>query len=626
MDSYHDPIAAECAGDAPALRFITCGSVDDGKSTLVGRLLYDSKLLLDDQLAALEADSKAHGTNGAHLDFALLLDGLQAEREQGITIDVAYRFFATQRRRFIVADTPGHEQYTRNMATAASNAELAIVLVDARKGVISQTRRHSYILSLFGVRQIVVAVNKMDLVGCEEARFLEIVAAYNEIARQLGIRHVTAIPISARDGDNIFSSSDRMPWYRGPTVIEHLETVEVLDQVGNDPFRLPVQWVNRPNLDFRGFSGRVASGSIRRGDAITSFPSGRSSHVARIVTAEGDHDTATEGQAITIVLSDEIDASRGDVLAPTDAGPIVADEIDAHLVWFGEAEMLPGRRYVLKSGSRKVGAVVSRLKHQMNINSLEHQAATSLAMNAIGAVTINLDAPIVCDPYRANRETGGLILVDSFTNQTVAAGVIGAARCRSADVRWQDLIVDAALRARLKLQRPVVLWFTGLVGSGRSTVANLVEQRLCAIGRHTYLLDGHNLRHGLNRDLDFSPEARVESVRRVAATAKLFYDAGLITLVAMLSPFQAERQTARDLLGAGNFIEVYVSTPIAECERRDPGGLYQRARDGDLPNFTGIDAPYEPPAAPEIRIDTTGMSPDAAADRIVAYLKEHQYV
>lgn len=626
MDSRDIPIPADSVGDVPALRFITCGSVDDGKSTLVGRLLYDSKLLHDDVLAALEADSKAHGTTGGDLDFALLLDGLHAEREQGITIDVAYRFFATERRRFIVADTPGHEQYTRNMATAASNAELAIVLVDARNGVVSQTRRHSYILSLFGVRHVVFAVNKMDLVGCEEARFLDIVAAYDKVARNLGIPHVTSIPICARDGDNIFVPSDRMPWYRGPTVIEHLETVDVLGETQSGPFRFPVQWVNRPNADFRGFSGRVAGGSIRRGDPIASFPSERASHVARIVTAEGDHETASEGQAITIVLADEIDASRGDVLAPTDAAPSVADDIDAYIVWFDEVEMLPGRRYVLKSGGRKVGAVVSSLKHQINVNTLEQEAATSLAMNGIGAVTINLDAPLVCDRYSENRETGGFILIDSFTNQTMAAGVIAAARRRAMDPRWQNLPVNVDRRAKMKFQWPVVLWFTGLIGSGRSTVANLVEQRLCAIGRHTYLLDGHNLRHGLNRDLDFSPAARVESVRRVIETAKLFYHAGLITLVTIPSSLRAERQDARDLLGEGNFIEVYISTPLAECRRRDPGGLYQCVRNDDLPSFSGLEAPYEAPLAPEISIDTTDMPPDIAADRIVAYLRERGYV
>jgi len=617
---------SELVYDAPALRFITCGSVDDGKSTLVGRLLYDSKLLLDDQLDTLKAESKIHGTTGGNIDFALLLDGLQAEREQGITIDVAYRFFATERRRFIVADTPGHEQYTRNMATAASNAELAIVLVDARKGVITQTLRHSYILSLFGVRHIVLAINKMDLVGWSSDRFQSIVDDYCDMASRIGIPDVTCIPICARDGDNIFTRSKTMPWYVGPTIVEHLENVEVLSELENLPFRLPVQWVNRPNADFRGFSGRVANGVVRQGHSIASFPSGRVSKIARILTADGEAEVATEGQAITIVLTDEIDVSRGDVLAPTDAAPIVADEISGHIVWFDDSAMIPGRRYTLKCAGRKIGAVVSRLKHRVNVNTLDQQAATSLSMNEIGHVTINLEGALVCDPYTKNRETGGFILIDTINNRTVAAGVIETARRHAVDVRWQNLNVDGARRAMIKHQRPCVLWFTGLVGSGRSTIANLVEQRLCDLGRHTYLLDSHNLRHGLNRDLDFSTEARVESVRRTAIVAKLLYDAGLITLVAMLSPLRVDRQMARDLIGDGDFIEVHVATPLEECERRDPGGLYQRARTGDLPNFTGIDAPYEPPLSPEISIDTSGQTPEAVADRIVAYLQEHRYL
>jgi bifunctional enzyme CysN/CysC len=626
MKPLHHLEDSEAIADAPALRFITCGSVDDGKSTLVGRLLYDSKLVLDDQLQALQAESKVHGTTDGNIDFALLLDGLQAEREQGITIDVAYRFFATQRRRFIVADTPGHEQYTRNMATGASNTELAIVLVDARKGVITQTLRHSYILSLFGVRHIVLAVNKMDLVNWDAERFQSIVDDYCSVATRLGAPDVTCIPICARGGDNIFSRSAHMPWYVGPTVVEHLESVEVLSEFESRPFRLPVQWVNRPTADFRGFSGRIANGTIRRGHAIASFPSGRASKVARILTADGEEETAGEGEAVTVVLADEIDVSRGDVLAPSDAAPIVADEISGHMVWFDDAIMIPGRRYTLKSAGRKVGAVVSKLKHRVNVDTLDQQAATALSMNEIGYVTINLEGPLVCDPYRENRETGGFILIDMISNHTVAAGVIDTARHRAADVQWQNLTVDGNLRARLKHQRPCVLWFTGLVGSGRSTTANLVEQRLCEFGRHTYLLDGHNLRHDLNRDLDFSTEARVESVRRAAIVAKHLFDAGLITLVAMLSPLRVDRKMARDLIGEGNFIEVHMSTPLAECERRDPGGLYKRARAGTLPNFTGIDAPYEPPISPEICIDTTGQPAERVADQVVAYLRDHRYL
>ena len=613
-------------GDKPALRFITCGSVDDGKSTLVGRLLYDSKLLFEDQLTTLEAESKVYGTTGGDLDFALLVDGLQAEREQGITIDVAYRFFATQRRRFIVADTPGHEQYTRNMATGASNAELAVILVDARKGVTTQTRRHSYILSLFGIRHVVLAVNKMDIVGCSSDRFDAIVAEYRAMMAQLDIPNVQCIPVSARDGDNIFVRSGRMPWYDGPTIMDYLETVDVTGDTQAQAFRLSVQWVNRPNADFRGYSGRVASGTVRAGDLLTVHPSERSSKVARIVTADGDLDRATAGQAVTLVLADEVDVSRGDVLTASDAPPLVSDQFAAHLLWFDDAAMLPGRRYVMKSGSRTLGAVISTLKHKINVDTREHQAATTLHLNEIGYVNLSLDRPLVCEAYRDNRDMGGFILIDAFTHRTVAAGIIDFALRRATNVQWQELDVNKASRGQIKHQRPCVLWFTGLSGAGKSTVANLVDKRLFGLGRHTYMLDGDNLRHGLNRDLGFTLEARVENIRRVAEVGKLFVDAGMIVLVSLISPFRAERQMARALLAAGEFIEIHVATSLAECERRDPKGLYRRARAGEIPNFTGIDSPYEPPEAPELVLDTGAVSAEAACDRIVSHLREGGYI
>jgi bifunctional enzyme CysN/CysC len=612
-------------GDKPTLRFVTCGSVDDGKSTLVGRLLYDSKMLLDDQLSALAAESKVAGTTGSDLDFALLVDGLQAEREQGITIDVAYRFFATQRRRFVVADTPGHVQYTRNMATGASNAELAVVLIDARKGVITQTRRHSHILGLLGVRHVVLAVNKMDLVEFDADRFTAIAVEYRMIAAQLGIHNVQCIPVVARDGDNIFAASSRMPWYVGPTIMEHLETVDVIGDIESRPFRLAVQWVNRPNAEFRGFSGRIASGTVRRGDAVSVQPSGRFTHVADIVTPAGNRDHAAAGQSVTLVLADEVDASRGDILT-SGAAPIVSDQLGAHLIWFDDQPMLPGRRYLLKCGSSSTGAVISTLKHRLAIDTMEHQAATALGANEIGCVNLSLDRPLVCEAYRDDRSLGSFILVDVISHRTAAAGMIDFSLRRATNIRWQTLDVDKSVRARLKQQRPCVLWFTGLSGAGKSTIANLVDRRLCELGRHTALLDGDNLRHGINRDLGFTNEARVENIRRVAEIASLFVDAGLIALVSLISPFRSERDTARSRLAAGEFIEIYVATPLADCERRDPKGLYRRARAGELPNFTGIDQPYEAPETPEISIDTSQLSAEAACEQIVGYLREHHYL
>jgi len=612
-------------GDKPTLRFVTCGSVDDGKSTLVGRLLYDSKMLLDDQLTALASESKIAGTTGGDLDFALLVDGLQAEREQGITIDVAYRFFATQRRRFVVADTPGHVQYTRNMATGASSADLAVVLIDARKGVITQTRRHSHILGLLGVRHVVLAVNKMDLVGFDADCFSAIAAEYRTLAAQLGMREGGCRRVAARDGDNIFAPSTRMGWYAGPTIMEHLETVDVTGDIESRPFRFPVQWVNRPSAEFRGFCGRIASGTVQRGDAIRVQPSGRLTHVAGIVTAAGEHDSAIAGQSVTLVLSDEIDVSRGDVLTSA-AAPLISDQLAAHLVWFDDDVMVPGRRYVLKCGSSTTGAVISALKHRVAIDTMEHQAATTLGANEIGFVHLSLDRLLVCEAYRDNRDLGSFILIDALSHRTAAAGMIDFPLRRSTDIRWQTLDVDKSVRARLKQQRPCVLWLTGLSGAGKSTIANLVDKRLADLGRHTTLLDGDNLRHGLNRDLGFTSEARVENIRRVAEVARLFVDAGVIALVSLISPFRSDREMARSLLGVGEFIEIHVATSLAKCERRDPKGLYRKARSGELPNFTGIDQPYETPEAPEMSLDTTTLSAEAACERIVSYLQERHYL
>jgi bifunctional enzyme CysN/CysC len=602
------------------LRFITCGSVDDGKSTLIGRLLYESKMILDDQLTQLAADSKRVGTRGGELDFALLVDGLAAEREQGITIDVAYRFFSTERRKFIVADTPGHEQYTRNMVTGASTADLAVILIDARKGVLTQTRRHSFLVQLLGIERVVLAVNKMDLVGYQRERFEQIDADYHAFAARLGLRDITAIPLSAVHGDNITTASQAMSWYQGPTLLEHLETVEVDAALAGQPFRLPVQWVNRPNADFRGFAGQIASGRISRGARVRVLPSGRESEVARIVTAGGDLDSAVAGQSVTLTLSSEIDVSRGDVLAAGDAPPQVASQFEATIVWMHDAPMLQGRAYLMKTGTRTVSATVAPLKHKINVNTLEQMATERLELNDIGVCELTLDRAIPFDPYVENRALGGFILIDRLTNNTVGAGLITFALRRAHNVHWQALDVDKRLRARQKGQQACVLWLTGLSGAGKSTIANLVERQLAASGRHTYLLDGDNVRHGLNKDLGFTAQDRVENIRRVAEVSKLMVDAGLIVLVSFISPFRSERRMARELFAPGEFLEVFIDTPLAEAERRDVKGLYRKARRGELRNFTGIDSPYEAPEQPEIRIDTTALSAESAAERIIVHL------
>ena len=608
------------------LRFITCGSVDDGKSTLIGRLLYDSKLVFEDHLAALEADSKKVGTQGGELDFALLVDGLAAEREQGITIDVAYRFFSTERRKFIVADTPGHEQYTRNMVTGASTADLAVVLIDARKGVLTQTRRHSFLVSLLGIRHVVVAINKIDLVDYSQDVFDAIEADYREFAAQVGLDDVVCIPISALKGDNITEHGEQMPWYTGPTLIEHLETVQVDDEVQSLPFRLPVQWVNRPDLDFRGFSGQIAGGRVRPGDPVRILPAGRSSTIDRIVTFDGDLDEAVAGQSITLTLTDEVDVSRGDVIVAASAPPAVADQFEAHIIWMDDQEMLPGRPYLLKVGARTVSATLAQPKFKVNVNTLEQVAARTLELNEIGVCNINLDRPIPFDPYVENRNMGGFILIDRFTNSTVAAGLLHFALRRSDNVHWQAVEVDKDAHAQQKGQKPCVVWFTGLSGSGKSTIANIVEQKLFERGRHSYLLDGDNVRHGLNKDLGFTDADRVENIRRVSEVSALMVDAGLIVLVSFISPFVAERQMARERVASGEFIEVFVNTPIEVAEQRDPKGLYQKARRGELVNFTGIDSPYEEPESPELTVDTTTMTAEDAADVIIDYLRVNGFI
>ncbi len=604
------------------LRFITCGSVDDGKSTLIGRLLYESKMIFEDQLAALEADSKKVGTQGGELDFALLVDGLAAEREQGITIDVAYRFFSTDRRKFIVADTPGHEQYTRNMVTGASTAEVAVILIDARRGVLTQTRRHSYLVSLLGIRKVVLAINKMDLVDFSEQTFDAIVAEYRAFAAQIGLTDITPIPLSALRGDNMLERSARTPWYSGPTLMGYLETVEIEDDLQSKPFRLPVQWVNRPNHEFRGFAGTIASGVVRVGDPIRALPSGRQSRVARIVTFDGDLESAVAGQSVTLTLTDEIDVSRGDVLSTTTSPPAVADQFQATIVWMHDEPMLPGRPYLLKIGTRTVTASITTPKYKVNVNTLEHLAAKQLDLNEIGVCNISLDRAIAFDPYTDNREMGGFILIDKLSNDTVGAGLLSFALRRAENIHWQALDVNKHARAALKGQRACVLWFTGLSGAGKSTVANLVEKRLHALGRHTYTLDGDNIRHGLNKDLGFTDADRVENIRRVAEVTKLMVDAGLIVLVSFISPFRSERRLARELVQPGEFFEVFVDTPLEEAEKRDPKGLYKKARGGQLKNFTGIDSPYEAPENPEIHLHTALLSPEDAAEQILQTLRQ----
>ncbi|SFQ67794.1 sulfate adenylyltransferase subunit CysN [Donghicola eburneus] len=600
------------------LRFITCGSVDDGKSTLIGRLLYDSKMIFEDQLATLEADSKRVGTQGGNIDFALLVDGLAAEREQGITIDVAYRFFATEKRKFIVADTPGHEQYTRNMVTGASTADLAVILIDARKGVLTQTRRHSYLVQLLGIKNVVLAVNKMDLVDYDQATYDAIIEDYTNFARSIGIEEFVAIPISGLAGDNIAAHSDTMPWYTGPALLPHLEEVEISNTVEQEqPFSMPVQWVNRPNLDFRGFAGLVATGSIRPGDSVRVLPSGKTSEVARIVSLEGDRDLAVAGESVTLTLKDEIDCSRGQVIVAAQAPLEVADQFESTIVWMDEHEMVPGRAYWMKIGTQTVSATIQHPKYEVNVNTQEHLAAKTLDLNAIGVANITLDREIPFDAYDNNHALGGFILIDKITNATVAAGLINFALRRSTNVHWQATDIDRADHAAMKNQKPAVVWLTGLSGSGKSTIGNILEKKLARMNRHTFLLDGDNVRHGLNKDLGFTEADRIENIRRVGEVAKLMTDAGLIVITAFISPFRSERDMVRSMMQPGEFVEVFVDTPLEVAEERDVKGLYAKARSGQLKNFTGIDSPYEAPFNAEIRIDTTAMSPEEAADAII---------
>jgi len=609
------------------LRFITCGSVDDGKSTLIGRLLYETKVLFEDQLQQMEADSKKFGTQGGDIDFALLVDGLAAEREQGITIDVAYRYFNTDQRKFIVADTPGHEQYTRNMITGASTADAAVLLVDARNGIQTQTRRHAYLTSVTGIRNIVLAVNKMDLVNYSERAFESIKEEFEEFASQIGIDNVTAIPMSALRGDNILEPSQQMPWYHGTTLLSYLETVKIDSDIALEaPFRFPVQWVNRPNLDFRGFTGTVASGVVKKGDSVRVQPSGRTSTIDRIVTYDGDLDQAISGQAVTLTLKDQIDISRGDVISTTDTPASTANQFETTIVWMSDEPLLPGRPYILKCGTTTATATITDIKHEVNVNTLEHAASKKLELNNIGVCNINLDRQIAFDAYADNRSTGSFILIDRLNNNTVGAGTVNFALRRSQNIHMQAVDVDKHLRSELKKQKSCVLWFTGLSGSGKSTIANIVEKKLAAQGRHTYLLDGDNVRHGLNKDLGFTDEDRVENIRRIGEVARLMVDSGLIVLTAFISPFRVERQMARGLLDSDEFLEVFVETPLRIAEERDPKGLYKKARRGDLKNFTGIDSPYEEPEAPEILIDTSSLSAEQCAERVIGVLRERGIV
>jgi bifunctional enzyme CysN/CysC len=608
------------------LRFLTCGSVDDGKSTLIGRLLFDCRMIYEDQWSALAADTLRYGTTSDGPDLALLVDGLQAEREQGITIDVAYRYFSTARRGFIVADAPGHEQYTRNMATAASTADLAVLLVDARNGLLTQTLRHSYIVSLMGIRHVVLAVNKMDAVNFDAATFDAIADAYRKLAAQIGLATVTCIPISALRGDNVIARSASMPWYSGPTLLEYLETVGIVDDGADKPLRMPVQWVNRANRDFRGYSGTVAGGIVRVGDRVAVLPSGRTTRIARIVTMGSDLDCAAAGQAVTLTVGDEIDIARGDVIAAETARPLLAEQFAAHVIWMSDRSMLPGRSYLIAIGTAVVAGQVTELKHKVSVNTLEHVAAKHLELNEIGFCNIALDRPIPFDPYAENRVMGGFILIDRVDNATVGCGMIGFALRRATNVHWQPLKIDKATRAALKAQKPCILWFTGLSGAGKSTIADLIEQMLHRLGRHTVLLDGDNIRHGLNRDLGFTDEDRVENIRRVAEVARLMIEGGLIVLVSFISPFRSERQMARNLVGEDEFIEIYVDTPLETCEARDPKGLYKLARAGKLPNLTGLGSPYEPPEKPDISLDGGGQKPADLAEQVLDVLRQRGIV
>lgn len=603
------------------LRFITCGSVDDGKSTLIGRLLYDSKMIFEDQLEALQSDSKRVGTQGQEIDFALLVDGLAAEREQGITIDVAYRFFTTEKRKFIVADCPGHEQYTRNMFTGASTADLAVILIDARKGVLVQTRRHSYLCNLIGIKNIVLAVNKMDLIDYDQAKYEAIVADYAAFAEEIGIKAFTAMPISGFKGDNITTNSANMPWYTGKPLIEHLETVEIDNTADQSkPFRLPVQWVNRPNLDFRGFSGLISGGSVKPGDAVRVLPSGKTSVVTKIVTLDGELDEAVAGQSVTVCFADEVDCSRGNVIAAADSPPEVSDQFEATIVWMDDDALHVGRSYWLKLGTQMVSATVQQPKYTINVNTMEHLAAKTLELNAIGVAELATDKPVVFEAYSGSRTLGGFILIDKITNRTVGAGMLHFSLRRAQNVHWQPTDVGREEHAALKNQKPRVLWFTGLSGSGKSTIANEVEKQLHLMNRHTFLLDGDNVRHGLNRDLGFTEADRIENIRRVGEVAKLMADAGLIVLTAFISPFRAERDMVRKMLPEGEFIEIFVDTPLEVAEARDVKGLYKKARSGQLKNFTGIDSPYEAPENPEIRVNTVEMTAAEAAEHIIRKL------
>ena len=625
----HVPLSKPFVDETPAkdlLRFLTCGSVDDGKSTLIGRLLHDSKLIFEDQLSTLAKDSVKHGTTGDDIDFALLVDGLEAEREQGITIDVAYRFFTTPRRSFIVADTPGHEQYTRNMATGASNADLAVILIDARKGVLVQTRRHSLICSLLGIRHVVVAVNKIDLAGYSKDTFDRIVGDYTSFASQLGFTSIMPIPVSARYGDNVTGLSGNTPWFRGPALIEYLETIDVESDAADKPFRFPVQWVNRPNLDFRGYAGTAISGSIKVGDPIVVANSGKESRVKEVLTYDGPQQSAQAGDAVTITLTDELDIARGDLLVAPTSRPEVSDQFAAHLIWMSEDQLVPGRSYLARIGTKTVPLTVTTIKHKIDVNTREHLATHTLGLNDIGFCNLSTSVPVAFDPYEQNRRTGAFIIIDRFTNHTVGAGMISFGLRRGTNIHWQPLLIGKAERAALKHQRPAIVWFTGLSGAGKSAVANVVEQKLHAAGHHTMMLDGDNVRHGLNRDLGFTEADRVENIRRVGEVAKLMTECGLIVLCSFISPYRAERDTVRGLVGDGEFLEVFVDTPIEECIRRDPKGLYAKAKAGQIKNFTGFDAPYEAPQSPELHLHASENTPERLADEVVKALSERGFL